>query len=172
MSKLTARLGVFPFLLIGTGLFIIGIITLNHIVNNWFPFDVGRLDLVRDVAQGEGEAANLLEAANIDIILVFLMAILMTVTGLALPLAYVVNKRFGLGARPGHGPLTMLQFFVTLRQAVWVGVWVSFCAWLQMNRAFSLAVALLSAVVLILFELLLQVRTRTATTGPVGVHPE
>lgn len=172
MSKLTARLGVFPFLLIGIGLFVIGIITLNYIVNSWYPFDTERIDLVRAVAQGEGEAANILEAANTDIVLVFLATILMTVTGLVLPLAYVVNKRFGLGARPGHGPLTMLQFFVTLRQAVWVGVWVSFCTWLQMNRAFSIAVAMLAAVVLILFELLLQVRTRTATTTPAGIQSE
>jgi hypothetical protein len=45
---------------------------------------------------------------------------------------------------------------------MWVGLWASFCVWLQMNRLLSVAMALLVAVVLIMFEFLLQLRTRAA----------
>jgi uncharacterized membrane protein (UPF0136 family) len=45
---------------------------------------------------------------------------------------------------------------------MWVGSWAAFCVWLQMNRTLGLAVAILVAVVLILFEMLLQLRQRTA----------
>jgi hypothetical protein len=51
---------------------------------------------------------------------------------------------------------------ITLRQSMWVGLWVTFCVWLQMNRLLSIALAVLVAVVLIMFELLLHIRTRAA----------
>jgi uncharacterized membrane protein (UPF0136 family) len=43
---------------------------------------------------------------------------------------------------------------------MWVGLWVAFCIWLQMNRTLGLAVALLVAAVFVMFEFLIQVRTR------------
>jgi uncharacterized membrane protein (UPF0136 family) len=43
---------------------------------------------------------------------------------------------------------------------MWVGLWVAFCTWLQMNRSFGIGVAALVAAVLIMFEILLQIRSR------------
>ncbi len=150
-----------PFLLLGAGLFVIGLLAMNHIVNNWWPFDVSRLDLVRATAEGRADPTLLLEAANVEIILAFLAVLLVAVTGLALPLAYILNRRF---LRSHYRPeqSAALSFLAPLRQAVWVGLWVTFCAWLQMNRVLGVAVAGLVAVVLIMFEGLLQVRTRAA----------
>ncbi|MBK8987800.1 MAG: hypothetical protein IPM39_17315 [Chloroflexi bacterium] len=157
------RLGVLPSLLLGLALFIIGLLALQHIINNWWPFDVVRLDLVRLTAQGNVEAASILEAANNEIIIAFLGAVFITVTGLALPLAYFINKRFSRYLDHRSGRSLPPQFHVTLRQAAWLGIWVTFCAWLQMNRALGLAVAALVAVVLILFEVMLQIRARAST---------
>lgn len=153
------RLGVIPSLLLGLGLAFIGLTGMNYVVNSWWPFDVTRLDLVRDVALDRADSTLLLEAANLEIILAFLGTVLITFTGLALPLMYVLNKRFRLQTTALAQPLHP-RFLVTLRQAMWVGFWVAFCIWLQMNRAFGMAIALLAAAVLILFEILLQVRTR------------
>jgi hypothetical protein len=157
------RFGVLPSLLLGLALCLIGLLAIQHIINNWWPFDVVRLDLVRSTAQGNVEAASILEAANNEIILAFLGAVLITVTGLALPLAYFVNKRFSSYLDHRSGRSMPPQFHVTLRQAMWVGIWVASCVWLQMNRALGLAVAALIAAVLILFEVMLQIRTRASS---------
>ena len=146
------EMGVVPSLLLGAGLFFIGIMSLNHITNNWWPFDVGRLDLVRATALNRGDAALIMESANPEIILAFLATILLTVTGLFLPLTSFLNKRFV----PSRPP----TYFVVVRQSMWMGLWVAFCVWLQMNRTLGIAVAGLVAVVLVMFEALLQVRTR------------
>lgn len=160
MSKLTTRLGVMPVLLLGGGLFAIGLLAGQHIINHWWPFDVSRLDLVRATALDRTDAASLLEAANVDIILAFLAVILVAVTGLALPLAYILNRRF-LRSRTTTSTVAP-SFMVTLRQSMWVGLWASFCVWLQMNRLLSLALALLVAFVLAMFEFLLHIRTQTS----------
>lgn len=156
------RLGVFPFLILGIVLFLLGLYTLNSIINNWWPFDVARIDLVRAVATGQVEATTLLDAARTDILLAFLGTVLILVTGLSLPLAYVLNKRFSflISQEIEENP----QFLVTLRQAMGIGLWVSFSFWLQMNRALNLAIALLVGVVLFLFEFLLQIRARASST--------
>lgn len=160
MKEFYDRLGVWPSLLLGAGLFTLGLLALDRIVNKMWPFDVARLDLVRAVAQDRVEATSILEAANNDAIFAFLAAVLMVAVGLALPIAFVLNKRFGLTAGT-----TVPQFFVTFRQAMWVGLWASFTIWLQMNRALSLAITLLVAIVLTLFEFLLQVRARAQTSS-------
>jgi hypothetical protein len=160
MSKITERLGAAPVLLLGSGLFVVGLLSGQHIVNNWWPFDVSRLDLVRATALDRADPAALLEAANVDIILAFLAVILVAVTGLALPLAFILNRRFLRGKSAFGSPTP--SFMVTLRQAMWFGLWASFCVWLQMTRMLSIPVAVLVAVVLIMFELLLHIRTRTA----------
>jgi hypothetical protein len=149
---------VIPSSLLGAGLFFIGLVSLNHIVNNWWPFDVGRLDLVRETALDQAEATIILDSANPEIMLAFLAAVLLTVTGLMLPLTSYLNKRFA----PAKPP----TYFTVVRQAMWVGLWVAFCVWLQMNRALGLAVVGLVAAVLVMFEALLHVRTRaTNITG-------
>ncbi|MCP4426944.1 MAG: hypothetical protein GY803_20840 [Chloroflexi bacterium] len=159
MGKFKDRLGVLPILLLGSGLFVIGLLAIAHIVNNWWPFDVSRLDLVRATALDRADPTSLLEAANGEIILAFLALILVTITGLALPLAYILNRR-GLRRSQLLGRSETPPFLLVLRQAMWVGLWVAFCIWLQMNRVLGVAIAGLVAVVFIMFEALLQVRTR------------
>ena len=153
MSNLIRRLGLWPYLLFGISLFYLGLLSLNQIVNTMWPINVTRIDLLGDIAHDRADAAALLEAVNSEILLVFLAAILVTVTGLLLPLVFYLNRRFRQQRNPPG-------FLLVLRQSMWVGVWVAFCIWLQMNRTLGLAVAALVAIVLILFELLLQVRTR------------
>jgi hypothetical protein len=163
--RIFERLGFASVLLLGIAFFLLGLLVMQYIVNAWWPFDVARLDLVRATAEGRVEAASILEAANMEIILAFLGAVLITVTGLALPLAYFFNKRFNKYLDYRSGKALAPQFHVTLRQAMWVGLWASICLWLQMNRALGIAVALLVAVVLVLVEILLQIRARTAAAA-------
>ncbi len=154
------RLGVFPTLLLGISLLGIGLLAMSHIVDNWWPFDVERLDLIRATALNRADSASLLEAANFEIILAFLATVLVTITGLVLPLTFILNKRFIRTNRDQSEYSPAPRFLVTLRQSMWVGAWVSFCVWLQMNRSLGFAIAALVAAVLVMFELLLQVRTR------------
>lgn len=157
IRKLLHKLGALPTLIIGIGFIILGLLGLQRIVNSIWLFDVDRLDLVRGVAQDQVEAHQLLDAAYTDVIIAFLAAVTIIIIGFCLPLAYYLNKRFA----PRN-----LRFFIIFRQAMWVGLWGGFCVWLQMNRALGLAVAILVAAVFILFEALLQVRTR-ATALPI-----
>ncbi|MCP5101705.1 MAG: hypothetical protein GY943_39690 [Chloroflexi bacterium] len=158
--NLRNRLGVLPSLLFGAAIFVVGAYTLNYVVNSWWPFDVTRLDLVRSTALDQVDAASILEAANLEIVLAFLGSIFITITGLSVPLAYVLNQRFSNYANKQLEQAEPPRFLVTLRQSMAFGLWVTFCVWLQMNRALGIAVALLLLGVLILFELLLQLRTR------------
>lgn len=162
--SLRERLGVMPFLLLGAALFLLGLVTLNAIVNSWWPFSVERIDLVRAVATGQVEAATLLEAARFDIILAFLGTVLIMITGLALPLAYLLNKRISHSFTQEFS--VPPSFLTTFRQAMGVGIWASFSIWLQMNRALNLAIALLVGIVLVLFEILLQIRERASNVAP------
>lgn len=155
MKLLMQRLGVMPALLLGLALAAIGLLTLQQIANNWWPMDVARLDLIRDTALDRIDAPTLLEAANPELIIAFLGAVLVTLTGLFLPLAYFLNKRFGRAT-------TFPPLIVILRQAMWVGLWGAFCTWLQMNRAFGVAIALLVAFVFLMVEILVQIRTQVA----------
>lgn len=156
MRDFLERLGTIPFLLLGLGLLALGLLALNQIVNNFWPFDVQRLDLVRATARGQADAPALLEAANLEILLAFLAAVMVVITGLVLPLVYYLNRRF-------YPEGKLPPFLLVMRQAMWVGIWVAFCVWLQMNRTLGIAVALLVAVVLVMFEVLLQVRTRATS---------
>ncbi|MDX1417058.1 MAG: hypothetical protein R3293_22830 [Candidatus Promineifilaceae bacterium] len=157
MKKPLERLGIIPYMALGLGLLILGVLAMNHIINNWWPMDVARIDLVRATAIDQVDPASLMESANTEIILAFLSAALVAATGVALPVTYFLNKRFG----PQHD-LNPPHFLVVLRQAMFIGFWVTFCLWLQMNRMLGIAVVILVAGVLILFEILLQIRTRAA----------
>lgn len=150
------RLGVFPYLLLGAGLLVLGLLATNHIVNNFWPFDVSRLDLVRASAQDQANASAMMDAANGQIVMAFLASVMVAITGLTLPLVYYANVRFDPSP---EGP----ALIVILRQALLLGLWVAFCFWLQMNRSLGLAVAILVAAVLATFEILLQVRRRATS---------
>ena len=156
MLKAFEKLGVTPYLLLGFGLLVLGLMAMNHIVDTRWPFDVNRMDLVRATALDQVDPSSIMEAADTEVILAFLSAVLVAATGIGLPIAYFLNWRFGM-LKGGANP----HFLVVLRQAMWIGFWVAFCMWLQMNRMFGIAVAILVAGVLILLELLLQIRTKT-----------
>ena len=156
MNQLKSRLGILPTLLLGLALLVLGVMAMNQIVDSWWPFNVERLDLVRATAEGRVDASTMMEVANLEVVIAFLAALLVAVTGIALPLADLLNRRFA--RRP-------VGFLVILRQSMWVGFWAAFCTWLQMNRTLNLAVAVLVAGVLILFEFLLQLRTRSAAVS-------
>jgi len=153
MSGTFKRLGILPYLVLGLGLTALGMLAMNHAVDNWWPFDVARLDLVRATALDQVDPAALMDAANFDIVFAFLCAVIVAATGVALPLVYYLNWRFG------H---KVPHFLVIVRQSMWIGFWVSFCLYLQMNRMLGIAVALLAAAVLILFEFIVQVRTKAS----------
>ncbi len=155
MRDITKRLGVMPALILGLALCAIGLLTIQQIVDNWWPVDVARIDLIRDTALDRIDAPTLLDAANTEVIIAFLGAVLVTLTGIFLPLAHFLNKRFGRET-------TFPPLLVILRQAMWVGLWGAFCTWLQMNRAFGIAIAILVASVFLLFEILVQIRTQVA----------
>jgi hypothetical protein len=154
MVKFIARLGILPYLLVGAGLLLVGLLALDHITENFWPIDVARLDLIRLTALDEASATTLMSSANLEIVFAFLAAVLVAVTGFAMPLAFLINRRFGRS--------NSQRFVVVLRQAMWVGLWAAFCVWLQMQRSLGLGVMLLSAIVLVIVEILLQVRARAA----------
>jgi hypothetical protein len=156
------RFGFLSALILGVLLFALGLMAMEFVINNWWPIDINRLDLVRAATQGRADAASLLEAANFEIILVFLATVLTAVTGVVLPISYLLNRRFAAYTDRRFGKTDDSRLLVALRQSMATGIWVAFCLWLQMNRSFGLAVALLVAVVLILFEILLQIRSRAA----------
>lgn len=155
MLETLKRLRIFPIIGLGVLIFALGVLALLQITNNWWPFDVARLDLVRATPQGQADAPLILEAGHAEIILTFLASVVAIVTGLALTPVYYLNIRFGRARYP--------RFLLVLRQSMWVGAWVAFCVWLQMNRTFGIAIALLVGAVLVIFEILLQVRTRAVT---------
>ena len=158
MRDLLRRLVSIPFLVVGAALAFFSLGAINYIVNNFWPIKAQqRLDLVREAANDTASAARLLDAAQIDILFVFYVLVILTIAGIFLPLVFYLNKRFH------HG--TLQPTLVILRQAGWVGIWVAFCLWMQMNRTFGVAVAVLVLGVLVMFEVLLQVRHRASAHG-------
>ena len=154
MGKVTSRISFVPYLIIGSALFLVGLLAVNHILNSFWPIEVDRLDLVRAVAMDQAEPSQLMRSANLEIIFSLLAAVLVSVVGLMLPVANFLNKRFSQGETSSS--------LVVLRQAMWVAIWASFCMWLQINRAFGWGVAILVAAVFFVLEVMLQVRTKAA----------
>ena len=84
----------------------------------------------------------------------FFVALWLALAGAALPLIWLLHRRFG---RPdaGEDPRSFLTLF---RQAAWIGTWGTVCAWLQANRTLNWPMALLLVIVLVLLEALLLTR--------------
>lgn len=161
MQRFFRRLGVIPVFLLGVGLFLLGALAIDRIVNTMWLFDVSRIELARAVVQQRADSTTLLAAANGEVLAALLASVIVAVTGLALVPMYYLNKRFNPPEVRDQPPM----FLPVLRQSMFAGFWAAFCVWLQMNRTFGIAVALLAAAVLILFELVLQIRERaTAVT--------
>ena len=84
--------------------------------------------------------------------LFFFLGVL-ALTGPVLPLVYFLNLRF-----PSDPPV---EDMVILRQSLWVGVFGSTVAWLQLGRVLTTGMALLLAGVFILIEFLLRLFERS-----------
>lgn len=77
----------------------------------------------------------------------------LALTGTALPIMAFLNRRF-----QGAAPATPN---VILRQAIWVGLYGTLLAWLQIARVVTPALALLLATGLVLIEWLLRMREKS-----------
>ena len=84
--------------------------------------------------------------------LFFFLGVL-ALTGISLPIVYYFNKRF-----PSDPPIDKR---VILRQAIWIGVYGSAVAWLQMGRVLNTGLAVILAGAFILIELLLRLWERS-----------
>jgi len=84
--------------------------------------------------------------------LFFFLGVL-ALTGPALPVVHFLNFRF-----PSDPPV---QEMVVLRQALWVGVFGSTIAWLQLGRVLTVGLALILAGVFVLIEFLLRLFERS-----------
>ncbi len=158
MQRFVRRLGVVPVMMLSAGLFLLGVLAVDRIVNTMWLFDVTRIDLARAVVQQRADAPTLLAAANGEILIAFLASVVVTFTGLGMVPIYYLNKRLNPPDLRDQPPV----FLSVVRQSLFVGLWAAFCVWLQMNRTFGVAVALLAAAVLVLFEMVLQIRNRAA----------
>ena len=84
--------------------------------------------------------------------LFFFLGVL-ALTGPSLPMVYFLNRRF-----PSDPPV---EGMVILRQALWVGVFGSTIAWLQLGRVLTVGLALILAGVFALIEFLLRLFERS-----------
>jgi hypothetical protein len=83
----------------------------------------------------------------------FFFLFFITLTGLALPIVYFLNRRFPSQPMPSSG--------VIVRQALWAGIYGDVALWLQMGHIFNLALAIFLAAGLIAIEFLLRLRERS-----------
>jgi hypothetical protein len=84
--------------------------------------------------------------------LFFFLGVL-ALTGPTLPIVYFLNQRF-----PSDPPV---EDMVVLRQSLWVGVFGSTVAWLQLGRMLTTGLALILAGVFVLIEFLLRLFERS-----------
>ncbi len=161
MAQPLKRFGIWLILLIAVLLTGFGVWFINELINNvWVvPTDSPDFNAVRrSVMIGTADASVIMRSADRGMLAIFIGCVVVIGTGIALPIVYLVNRRMELTRR---APLPSLG--VLFRQAFWFGVWSGFCVWLQMGRTFGLPVALLLAVVFVLFEVLFHVRRQSAT---------
>lgn len=78
---------------------------------------------------------------------------LLALTGPSIPITYYLNKRF-----PSDPPVDGI---VIVRQALWVGVFGSTVAWLQLGRVLTPALAMILAGMFVLIEFLLRLFERS-----------
>jgi hypothetical protein len=84
---------------------------------------------------------------------VFFFTAVMALTGMALPVAAFLNRRFPSLPPPTTG--------VIVRQAVWFGIYLPTLAWLQIGRMLTLPLAVLLALGFLIIEYLLRLRERS-----------
>ncbi len=84
--------------------------------------------------------------------LFFFLAVL-AFSGPSLPMTYYLNQRF-----PSNPPA---EAAIIIRQALWVGIYFSTLAWLQLGRVLSLVLAIILFGVFALLEFLLRLFERS-----------
>ena len=84
---------------------------------------------------------------------------IMALTGTALPVVYFFHRRF-----PTEPPA---ESNVIVRQSLWVGVYASTLAWLQLGRLVTLYVILGLAGGLIAMEYFIRIREKANRTPPI-----
>jgi hypothetical protein len=84
----------------------------------------------------------------------FYVLLQIALTGTALPFVRLLHQRFSR-ARALHVTATIL-----VRQAVWVGLFGTTCAWLRIPRLLSVPMALVLILALVVIESLLRLRER------------
>lgn len=83
----------------------------------------------------------------------FFFLFTLALSGTALPAVYFFNRRF-----PSNPPV---DGGVVLREGMWVGVYASLLAWLQMGRVLTPGLALVLALGLVVVEFLLRMGERS-----------
>lgn len=84
----------------------------------------------------------------------FFFCLMAAVTGTALPFVSLLRRRFSSDKKPKASAI--------MRQSLWVAFFVTLCAWLAMNRSFSLPLAFLLGVGLVIIEWLIGLLERSA----------
>jgi hypothetical protein len=74
-------------------------------------------------------------------------------TGTTMPLVLLINKRFP--------PAPPMDQNLILRQSLWVGIYMSTLAWLQLGRVLNPVIAFVLAVAMVLVESLIRIRERS-----------
>ncbi len=92
----------------------------------------------------------------------FFFMIMLAFSGVALPVVYFFNYRFGRVPRA--------DATVILRQAIEVGLYFDLLAWLQLGRVLTLPLALIFAAGFILIESLLRMWERSKWKPPETSH--
>lgn len=80
----------------------------------------------------------------------------LAVTGTALPFVAFFNRRF-----PSSPPA---ESNVVMRQAIWVGIYLTTLAWLQIPRVLTVAQVIMLGISFIIIESLLRLRERSQWT--------
>ena len=83
----------------------------------------------------------------------FFFTAVMALTGMALPVAAFLNRRFPSLPPPTPG--------VIVRQAIWFGIYLPTLAWLQIGRMLTFPLAVLLALGFLMIEYLLRLRERS-----------
>jgi hypothetical protein len=94
----------------------------------------------------------------------FFALLVLACTGTAIPVSFWLNSVFS--ASPAADPR------VVVRQSIWVGVYFSVLAWLQIGRLLSFTIGLWLALGLIAIEYLLRLRETSSSKPSNDVPPQ
>lgn len=92
--------------------------------------------------------ARIASAPNVGSIAVLLLSLASLILGVAWLLLRLIHRRF-------FAPVSAVRVW---RQSFFIALWVASSAWLQLNRALTLALAVIILIVLVLIEIFLNVR--------------